>query len=247
MMRKKNTTGGFGDTVRTVVFAILIAIVIRTFAYEPFRIPSGSMIPTLLIGDYLFVSKFSYGYSRYSFPFGVVPVEGRVLGDTPQRGDVVVFKKPGDTSLDFIKRVVGLPGDRIQMINGRLHINGKVLDRERVEDYVRREQNGGVKRLTQYIETLPNGVKHPILEGDGDQDMLDNTREFHVPEGHYFMMGDNRDDSDDSRASVGFVPLENLVGRAEFIFFSHDGSAAIWEVWKWPTAIRWDRFFHPID
>jgi signal peptidase I len=160
---------------------------------------------------------------------------------------VVVFKKPGDTSLDFIKRVIGLPGDRVQMIKGVLHINGVPVERERIEDYVRREPNGGVKRMTQYIETLPNGVSHPILESEGDQDIMDNTREFHVPEGHYFMMGDNRDDSDDSRVSVGFVPLENLVGRAEFLFFSHDGSAAIWEIWKWPTAIRWDRFFQSID
>lgn len=245
MSRKK--AGGFGETVKTVAYAFLIAIVIRTFAYEPFRIPSGSMIPTLLVGDYLFVSKFSYGYSRYSFPLGLIPFDGRILADQPERGDVVVFKEPNDTSVDFIKRVIGLPGDRVQMINGILHVNGEPVPRERVEDYVQREPNGSVLRLTQYQETLPNGVAHPILEIHGDTYFMDSTREYRVPEGHYFMMGDNRDSSQDSRATVGFVPEENLVGRAEFIFFSHDGSAAIWEIWKWPSAIRWDRFFHPVD
>ncbi|ABC22653.1 signal peptidase I [Rhodospirillum rubrum] len=245
MSRKKG--GGLGETIKTVVYAFLIAIVIRTFAYEPFRIPSGSMIPTLLVGDYLFVSKFSYGYSRFSFPMGIIPFSGRVLGDVPKRGDVVVFKEPNDTSVDFIKRVVGLPGDRIQVIDGILNVNGEPVRRERTEDFVQREAGGSVLRLTQYQETLPNGVVHPILEIHGDTYFLDNTREFRVPEGHYFMMGDNRDSSQDSRATVGFVPAENLVGRAEFVFFSHDGSAAIWQVWKWPFAIRWDRFFHSID
>ncbi|MBK1664172.1 signal peptidase I [Rhodospirillum rubrum] len=245
MSRKKG--GGLGETIKTVVYAFLIAIVIRTFAYEPFRIPSGSMIPTLLVGDYLFVSKFSYGYSRFSFPMGIIPLSGRVLGDVPKRGDVVVFKEPNDTSVDFIKRVVGLPGDRIQVIDGILNVNGEPVRRERTEDFVQREAGGSVLRLTQYQETLPNGVVHPILEIHGDTYFLDNTREFRVPEGHYFMMGDNRDSSQDSRATVGFVPAENLVGRAEFVFFSHDGSAAIWQVWKWPFAIRWDRFFHSID
>ncbi|GEO81132.1 signal peptidase I [Pararhodospirillum oryzae] len=245
MTKKKG--GGLGETIRTVAYAFLIAILIRTFAYEPFRIPSGSMIPTLLVGDYLFVSKFSYGYSRFSFPFGLMPFEGRVMGTAPQRGDVVVFKEPQDTSVDFIKRIVGLPGDRVQMIDGILHINGEPVQRERIEDYVLRDPaSGSVLRETRYRETLPNGVSHPILEIHGDTYFLDNTRVFLVPEGHYFMMGDNRDSSQDSRVSVGFVPAENLVGRAEFLFFSHDGSAALWEPWKWPQAIRWDRFFTAI-
>ncbi len=243
----KKKSGGLGETIKTIVYAFLIAIVIRTFAYEPFRIPSGSMIPTLLVGDYLFVSKFSYGYSQYSFPLALIPFSGRVGFTEPERGDVVVFKEPQDTTVDFIKRVIGLPGDTVQVINGILHINGEPVERQRMEDYVQRDPSGSVLRQTQYSETLPNGVTHPILEIHGDTYFLDNTRPFKVPEGHYFMMGDNRDSSQDSRAQVGFVQAENLVGRAEFIFFSHDGSAALWEIWKWPSAIRWDRFFKGID
>ncbi len=244
MSKKKH--GGIGETIRTVIYAVLIALVVRTVAYEPFNIPSGSMIPTLLVGDYLFVSKFSYGYSRHSFPFSMVPLDGRVLGEGPDRGDVAVFKFPGDNATDYIKRVIGLPGDTIQVQMGRLFINGEAVERERVEDFVIRDHFGNVRRLGRFTETLPNGTTHEILE-ESDFERYDNTPLFRVPEGHYFMMGDNRDHSEDSRGSVGFVPVENLVGRAEVLFFSTDGSARLWELWRWPFAIRWERLFQSVN
>jgi signal peptidase I len=236
----QKSSGGYMETVKTVVYAIIIAIGIRTFLFEPFHIPSGSMIPTLLIGDYLFVEKYAYGYSRYSFPFGPNIFSGRVFGSDPARGDVVVFKLPSDTSTDYIKRIVGLPGDRIQMKAGVLWINGQPVKRERIADYV--DEDG--RLVTRYIETLPNGVSHTILEAQEDNGSLDNTEEYVIEPGHYFAMGDNRDDSADSRTThVGQVPAENLVGRAAIIFFSTDGTAAWWEVWKWPFAIRYGRLF----
>ena len=238
---------GFWETVRTVVYAIFVALIIRTLLFEPFNIPSGSMIPTLLVGDYLFVSKFSYGYSQHSFPFSIVPIEGRVLATLPERGDVIVFKLPRDNKTDYIKRVIGLPGDSIQMQDGRLFINGNLVERERVEDYVYRDSaTGSLLRSLQYREILPGGKSHMILE-DGDNRRFDNTAEFKVPEGHYFMMGDNRDHSLDSRSEVGYVPSKNLVARAEFLFFSTDGTAAIWQVWRWPLATRFSRFFSGIN
>jgi len=233
------------ETVKTVVYALLIALVIRTFLFQPFNIPSASMEGTLLIGDYLFVEKFAYGYSRYSFPFGLGPFSGRVFGSAPARGDVVVFKYPRDTSTDFIKRVIGLPGDRIQMINDRLYINDKVVPRVRVADYVE-NVDGITYRVPQYRETLPEGKSYLTVDRFSDGP-ADNTDIFIVPAGHYFMMGDNRDNSDDSRGSVGYVPAENLVGKAELLFFSTDGSAHIWEFWKWPSAIRYGRIFTAID
>jgi len=239
---------GWRETVRTVLYAVLIAVGIRTVAYEPFNIPSGSMIPTLLVGDYLFVSKFSYGYSRYSIPFGLPLFRGRILSENPTRGDVAVFKLPRDNSTDYIKRVIGLPGDRVQMKGGVLYLNGKAVARKRIADYERRTAFGTLQKVPRYIETLPNGRSYIILESDGEFGNLDNTPEFHVPKGYFFMMGDNRDNSLDSRAMhhVGFVPLENFVGRAEFLFFSTDGTARFWEVWKWPFAVRYGRLFNEI-
>jgi len=243
--RKKS--GGWLESVKTVVYAGLIAIGIRTIAFEPFNIPSGSMIPTLLVGDYLFVSKFSYGYSRYSMPFGPNLFSGRVLGRLPERGDVAVFKLPRDPSQDYIKRIVGLPGDRIEVRRGILHINGEPVKRESLGPFI---ADGDGPRMTVrlYRETLPeNGPAHLIVE-QGDDLSLDNTREVRVPAGHVFAMGDNRDNSLDSRvqSAVGFIPIENLVGRAEFIFFSVDGSAEWWEVWGWPFAIRWSRLLSAV-
>ena len=241
----KTQRGPVAETVRTVAIAVGIAVVFRSFLFEPFSIPSGSMIPTLRIGDYLFVSKYSYGYSRYSFPFGFVPVPGRILGSDPERGDVVVFRKPGEESVDYIKRLVGLPGDRVQMVGGVLHVNDRAVKRTRVgtdqstKGFLRRE-------VTIYDETLPGGHRHLIQEFS-DVDRMDNTPARTVPDGHYFFMGDNRDNSRDSRAEIGFVPRENLVGRAEMLFFSHNGTAALWEVWKWPFAIRFDRIGMSID
>jgi signal peptidase I len=244
-------SGGLIETVKTIVYAGLIAIVIRTVAYEPFNIPSASMVPTLLVGDYLFVSKFSYGYTHFSIPFSPNLFSGRILARMPQRGDVVVFKLPRDNKTDYIKRLIGVPGDRVQMINGVLNINGEPVKRMRVPDYIDRQPNGSVMAVPQYDETLPNGRVHRILELAGDQGQLDNTQVFTVPDGYYFFMGDNRDNSLDSRVppefqGVGMVPFENLIGRAEFIFFSTDGSAALLEFWKWPFAIRYSRLFQGI-
>jgi len=237
----KKKSGGWLESLKTIVYAGLIAIGIRTVAFEPFNIPSGSMIPTLLVGDYLFVSKYSYGYSRYSMPFGPDLFEGRIFGRLPERGDVAVFKLPRDTSQDYIKRIIGLPGDRIQVRNGILHVNGQAVKREFLGPYVA-EGDGPRLTVRLFREILPNGVAHQIIE-QSDDGPLDNTPEFRVPDGYLFAMGDNRDNSLDSRVqnAVGFVPVQNLVGRAEFIFFSVDGSAAWWEVWAWPFAIRWGR------
>ena len=246
MTEKK--TGGWGETLRTVVYAVLIALVVRTFAYEPFNIPSGSMLPTLLIGDYLFVSKFSYGYSRYSLPWSLPLISGRVIEDTPERGDVAVFKLPTDNKTDYIKRLVGLPGDRIQVRDGVLHINDEPVERERVATRTVSRYGGAKVQVVEYRETLPNGRQHLIWE-ESDHEPLDNTQVYSVPQGHYFAMGDNRDRSQDSRvlSAVGFVPYENLIGRAEFLFYSHDGSAAIWEIWRWPAAIRFGRIGQGIE
>lgn len=245
---QKNKSGGIGETIKTVVYAVVIAFGVRTFAYEPFNIPSGSMIPTLLVGDYLFVSKFSYGYSKYTVAFGAPLFDGRLLYTKPERGDVAVFKLPRDNKTDYIKRIVGLPGDRIQVINGVLHINGEAVKRDRVEDFVTTDQFGRQIRVAQYVETLPNGRQHRIIE-ESDNASLDNTQVYVVPEDHFFAMGDNRDNSLDSRvgAMVGFVPVENLVGRAEFLFFSIDDDARFWEFWKWPWAVRFGRVFDGVN
>lgn len=246
MTKKKTESGGIGETLRTVLYAVLIAIVLRTFAYEPFSIPSGSMLPTLMVGDYLFVSKFSYGYSRHSFPMSLAPIEGRIFASEPERGDVAVFKLPTDNRTDYIKRIIGLPGDEIQVREGLLHINGEPVEREKLGEGMVRS-SGFPVRITEYEETLPNGVEHLIWERGSDE-VFDNTPVFTVPEGHFFAMGDNRDSSQDSRSrNVGFIPKENLVGRAEFIFFSNNGSARFWEIWNWPSAVRFDRLFQPID
>ncbi|HYE01070.1 MAG TPA: signal peptidase I [Alphaproteobacteria bacterium] len=227
----------------TLVYAVLIAVGIRTIAFEPFNIPSASMVPTLLIGDYLFISKFSYGYSRYSMPLGPNLFEGRILGDMPERGDVVVFKLPSDTSVDYIKRVVGLPGDRIQVKGGRLHINGVAVERERIEDFVEPFQ----PPRPQYVETLPGGRRHRIIEVFGDNGPADNTPEYTVPADHFFMMGDNRDNSADSRADVGFVPYQNLLGPAQFTWLSLQEDTRFWELWEWPWALRPSRMFRGIQ
>ena len=242
----KKKPGLIGETARTVAFAVTIAIFIRVFAYEPFNIPSGSMKPTLLVGDYLFVSKFSYGYSRYSLPWGLPLIDDRVLADHPERGDVVVFKFPPDNSTDYIKRVIGLPGDRIQVISGILHINGKAVPRRKLGANTVVDEFGRIQRVVEYVETLPNGVEHHIFEV-GDNRSGDNTNEYKVPSGHYFMMGDNRDNSSDSRFGVGFVPFRNLIGRAEFLFFSHEASARLIKPWTWPTAIRYGRLFNGVE
>ncbi len=291
---------GILETIKTIFWALLIAGAFRTILFQPFSIPSGSMKPELLIGDYLFVSKFAYGYSRYSLPFSPqmdwLFGGGRLLSDAPERGDVVVFKHPkhdactegvfeqtadfvlrlvgqrsgpgrGDC-LDYVKRVVGLPGDTVQMRDGILHINGEALPTERIDDFVEprialgsppsvpRCINGPVPRgapcaKEQYVETLPGGRRHRVLNIEGPPGgnggpfagRADQTPLFTVPEGHFFFMGDNRDNSVDSRFlnEVGYVPLENLIGRADLIALSSDG--AFWQVWNW----RFDRLFKVIE
>jgi signal peptidase I len=238
-MPKRKPEGKF-EFVKTILIAGALALGFRSLLFEPFNIPSGSMIPTLLVGDYLFVSKYSYGYSRYSFPFGVAPIDGRIFESQPERGDVAVFRQPKNETVAFIKRIVGLPGDRIQVTDGVLRINDVPVNRSKKGIA---PATGGYNVITflVYEETLPNGRSYVIQERS-DNDMLDNTSVYEVPPGHYFMMGDNRDNSRDSRtASVGMVPAKNLIGRAERLFFSHNGSASLWQIWKWPFAIRYGR------
>jgi signal peptidase I len=258
----KHRVSGWWETVKIVIQALALAMVVRVFFYQPFNIPSGSMKSTLLVGDYLFVSKLSYGYSRYSFPLGsyfpdrisignmtLVDFRTRKFASEPERGDVAVFKLPRDNSTDYIKRVIGLPGDEIQMINGVLFINGKAVPKRRVGEFLTREDDGPARRIPEFEETLPNGVKYRVLDSETNGP-FDNTSVYRVPAGHYFMMGDNRDNSTDSRAQwgVGFVPFENLVGRAEIIFFSatldEPDSFRLFKPWRWPLDIRWNRFFN---
>lgn len=243
-----------GETIQTILIALAIALVFRTVAYQPYSIPSGSMKPTLLVGDYLFVSKYAYGYSKHSLPFSPPIGDGRWLEKTPKRGDIVVFKLPRDNKTDYIKRLIGLPGDRVQVIRGVVHINDRPVGRELVDEFIepagpdgsthclRVEREGTALTCIkeQYNETLPNGKRHLTLNADDDLGYGgDNTESFLVPEGHYFFMGDNRDNSIDSRfaSGVGFVPAENLVGRAEIIFLSSASNALAF--WRW----RPDRFF----
>lgn len=236
----------FFELLKTAGIAVLIALIIRTFLFEPFNIPSGSMKPTLLVGDYLFVSKYAYGYSRYSFPLNLGPIPERIFEKTPKRGDVVVFKLPSNPSTDYIKRVIGLPGDTVQMVNGRLFINGVMVPRTELSTKNVDDSDGRSVEMTSYIETLPGGIKHFIYE-ESDRGPLDTTRVFTVPDRHVFVMGDNRDNSRDSRVSalVGPIPYRNLVGRAERIFFSSEG-AGLFEFWNWFDAIREERFMKQI-
>jgi signal peptidase I len=270
-----------GELIRTLGYAVLFALGLRSFLYEPFNIPSESMLPNLLVGDYLFVSKFAYGYSRYSFPFGLRVFDDRVMEKTPARGDVAVFKWPHDNDTDYIKRIIGLPGDQIQVRDGVLQINGEPVKRERAGDFrmriesttrcstrssfgeldqgchnpnaqycVRIDTESALCRYPRFRETLPNAVSYYTIDMTpfGPRD---NTEVFLVPAGHFFAMGDNRDNSSDSRVpsnegGVGFVPAENLVGRAEVIFFSTDGTARLWTPWLWFSAARFDRLFDAI-
>jgi signal peptidase I len=236
----------FWDNLKTVILAVFIALLIRSFLFEPFRIPSGSMYPTLRVGDYLFVSKYTYGYSRYSFPGGFPLFKGRIWYSEPKRGDVVVFRFPKDVRTDFIKRIIGLPGDKIQVKKGRLYINGEQIARQKEDGYVIDEYVRMPEFYMQYEETLPEGLKHKIIEISDKERIVDNTEEFVVPADSFFVMGDNRDRSDDSRLSVGFVPKENLVGKARFLFFSHNDKGEIYLPLTWKRAIRWSRLFKGI-
>jgi signal peptidase I len=236
--------GGIGEFIRLLIHAGIIALVIRTFLFQPFNIPSGSMKATLLVGDYLFVSKYSYGYSHFSLPLSPPLFSGRVAAfSNPERGDVVVFRLPKDDSVDYIKRVIGLPGDAIQMIDGVLHINGQPVTRVRIEDFVDTDEGRGTTHVQRWRETLPNGVSYTTLDLPYNL-QSDNTDVYHVPPGNYFMMGDNRHNSTDSRfPQVGFVPFENIIGRAQLIFFSVQEGERAWELWRWPWTVRWSRLF----
>jgi signal peptidase I len=260
-IEKTKDSGFLGELIKVVVQALLIALVVRTLFFQPFNIPSGSMIPTLLVGDYLFVSKYAYGYSSYSLPCvwpldcGTPLFHGRLIGSKPKRGDVVVFKLPRDNQTDYIKRVIGLPGDKIEMINGRLYINDVIVSREPIQALKEPDLYGNLHDVPTYKETLPGGVTHTIIEVEGDRGFYDDIKDaagqpkvFVVPPDHYFMMGDNRDNSTDSRVpedagGVGYVPFENLIGRAEVIFFSVGQGQPAWEFWNWPSDVRWQRIF----
>jgi len=242
--QKSSSTAEF---FKTLIYAGLIAVGIHTFLFEPFFIPSGSMVPTLLVGDYLFVNKFTYGYSHFSLPWAPDLFSGRILGRVPPRGAVVVFRPPGEPGTDFIKRVIGVPGDTVQMQGGQLYINGAQVQRTQIGNYTD-DSSGGPVVAREYNETLPGGKTHLILK-ETDDGFANNTPVYTVPAGDLFMMGDNRDDSEDSRfmdGPVGFVPVENVVGPADLIFFSIDLRYPFYEFWEWPLEIRWGRMFHII-
>jgi signal peptidase I len=251
--------GKFKPFLSSLGFALIVAFFLRGLLMEPYGIPSGSMIPTMLVGDYLYVSKLSYGYSKHSFPF-LIPNIGdgkRLFGDQPKHGDVVVFKLPPDNCVMYIKRLIGMPGDTVQVVGGITYVNGKPLPQRRIEDFTL-EEHGNKRMVAQFIETMPNGREYHIIRynrnsnvdsiiPDGNQ-LGDNYGPYTVPEGHYFMMGDNRNDSGDSRMHVGPVPYDHLIGQAKFIFFSIDSNIFdIVKVWKWPDIIRLRRFFSTIQ
>lgn len=262
MAKADKAEGGIVELVKTVFWALLIAGVFRTLFFQPFWIPSGSMKDTLLIGDFLFVNKMAYGYSRYSCPFALCPITGRILASDPERGDVVVFRHPANDN-DMIKRLIGLPGDTVQVKNGILFINGaeapqvadgtfdEVFEKQGPMGQYPRCENGPVGEggnctSSRARETLPNGVVHEVLNIQNDGD-VDNTDIYTVPAGHYFFMGDNRDNSTDSRfpqavGGVGYVPAENLIGRADRVIFSSAGRSLLY-IWTW----RLDRFFKAVE
>jgi|TARA_B110000114_G_scaffold173008_1_gene200256 signal peptidase I len=244
MKNKSISFEWFKSNALSLIYAILIAVIIRTFLFQAFFIPSSSMEPTLLVGDRLFVSKFTYGYSKHSFPFSLPLISDRVLFSEPERGDTIVFKTPENLKIDYIKRLVGLPGDKIQMINGVLNINDIPIIRKKIREESKIINNSQILTASVYKETLPNGVSFETF--DMGNTRADNTRVFNVPNGEYFFMGDNRDNSKDSRF-IGTVPKDNLVGKAQIIFFATEGGSTILEFWKWPFDIQLNRIFKIIN
>ena len=241
-MKNKNS---FINNFKSITLAIFIALLIRSFIAEPFNIPSGSMKPNLLVGDFIFVSKWSYGYSRHSLPFSIPLIPGKIFGKLPKRGDVAVFKTPYDNRTDYIKRVIGLPGDKIKIINGQIFINNELILRKKTNDFIDVDRNKNTKRLRKYKEYFYD-MEIDVLDLM-DNGIVDNTQVYQVPQNHFFVMGDNRDNSQDSRflTKVGFIPEENLVGKAQYIFFSLENSR-FFEIWKWPSAIRYKRIMKKI-
>ena len=244
MADKNSSLDWFKSNFLSLFYAILIAIIIRTFFFQAFFIPSSSMEPTLLVGDRIFVSKFSYGYSKHSFPFSLPLINERVLFSEPELGDIIVFKTPENLRIDYIKRLVGLPGDKIQMIDGILHINDIPVKRKKIRSETKLINNGQIRNVLVYEETLPNNVSYETF--DMGNTRADNTSEIFIPEDSYFFMGDNRDNSKDSRF-VGSVPKNNLVGKAQIIFFATKGGSTILEFWRWPFDIQIDRLFKMIN
>jgi len=243
--KKSGAVNELVEIVKTVVYALLIALVLRIIFFQPFTIPSASMEPNLYEGDYIIVSKFSYGYSRHSIPLSPPLFQGRVLEQKAKRGDIVVFKLPSDNRTDYVKRVVGVSGDRIQMRQGLLYVNDKLIDREPLSP-VRSDSCGGGE-VARFQERLDSGKTYSTQDCGTDGE-LDNTGVFIVPEGYYFMMGDNRDNSSDSRVNpleggVGYVPAENLVGKAQIILLSWKPEASIFKPWTWVIDARPSRFF----
>ena len=244
---KSGAAAEFVEIVKTVVYALLIALFLRVLLFQPFTIPSASMEPNLLQGDYIIVSKYSYGYSRHSIPFSPPLFSGRILERAPQRGDIVVFKLPRDGHTDYIKRLIGLPGDRIQVKGGLLYLNGTLVPRLSLGPDVIETAYGYDQEVQRYRETLPNGKRYTTYDfGPGGD--LDDTEVYVVPEGHYFFMGDNRDNSLDSRVpsavGVGFVPAEDLVGKAQIILLSWNKDVSVFKPWTWVLDARPSRFFH---
>ena len=234
------------DNLKSIFLAVLVALIIRSFFAEPFNIPSGSMKPNLLVGDFIFVSKWSYGFSKHSLPFSIPLIPGKIFSKLPERGEVVVFKTPEDNRTDYIKRVIGLPGDRIQIIDGQIIINDKLIFKKRLNDFIDTDKNSSIKRIRKYKEYFFD--KEIEVLDIMDQGIADNTKIYIVPKDHFFVMGDNRDNSQDSRFTniVGYIPIENLIGKAQFIFFSLENSRFL-ELWKWPKAIRTKRLFMQIQ
>ena len=242
-MKKKNK---FFDNLKSILIAIFIALLIRSFIAEPFNIPSGSMKPNLLVGDFIFVSKWSYGYSKHSLPFSLPVIPKRIFSKMPKRGDVVVFKTPQDNRTDYIKRVIGLPGDKIQIKNGELIVNNNLILRKKINDFIDIDRNYKSSRIRQYKEYYQDFEVNILDLIDGG--IVDNTQIYSVPEKHLFVMGDNRDNSQDSRflESVGYIPMKNVVGKARFIFFSLENSR-FFQLWKWPYSIRYNRLMQDIQ
>ncbi len=232
------------DNIKTIFYALLIAVIIRSLLFQPFYIPSSSMEPTLLIGDRIFVSKFSYGYSKHSFPFSPPIYNKRVFKKKPKRGDLVVFKTPADNRTDYIKRLIGLPGDKIQFVNGEILINDQKIIRKSINSKYKIRCGTGSFETNIFEETLPNGLSY--IAAYRKNGTLQNTDVYKVPNNHYFLMGDNRDCSKDSRflSSVGYVNQLNLVGEAKIIFFSNDTlKGSVFKIWNLNNSIRLERFF----